>query len=413
MPIQLLDLPHELLSHIALYLYDPQHLDDLKHLRLVSRACQDVGIEHLFAYKRLAFGDAYHLQDYCRTAALPASNIRGACRELHLLWCGGDVPPEIENQAWLEGLQHIRRMFPAVVHLHLQVVGTGSTEVMYAVRHFLARSPSQRSLSLSLARHRHTPASTIPAMSSGTSIRLPYLTYLKVEGRACQLLFGATASPERSPFPSLTSLSISDDPSAQIQQVAASVEACPTVTKLSIYGCPSLPLVPLLSTIEAHLGESLVSLRIVRWEAGELDPPAAGFTFAKLEALSVEDGSDNVHDDDDGLNLSEISSIVAATVKVIQVIVCPAMVHFNLQWRSVEANEATTLSLRDHLSCAKRFPALRLLYSRPSQHSQDDDGTSRVPEWLAAEAASQYTILWNQPLARIMDIFGAGRQPCV
>ena len=406
MPGQLLDLPHELLSYIALHLYDPQNLDDLKHLRLVSRACQDIGIEYLFAYQFLDFQNVHHMM----TQPLAGVRIRGACRELHLQW-RKEVAPRLGQPAWLKGLEHIQDTFPAVIHL--QVVGTGYIEATYMLRHLLARSPLHRSLRISIDRHQYTPTIITSETIIDTSMSLPHLTYLKVEGRACQILLRTIANSGSSVFPGLTSLSIGDDPSAETQQIAVFAKACPTVTKLSIDGCPSLHLVPLLSIIEAHLDDSLVSLRIVRWEAKELDPPTAGFAFAKLEALSIEDGSDKPDDDDDGLNLSEISTIVAATVRIVTAIRCPTLVHFNLQWRSIEADEPTSLSLRDHLSCAKRFPALRLLYSRPAQDRRTDGNTSNVAMWRAAEAASQYTILWGQTLQQITDIFGAGRQPCV
>ena len=337
--------------------------------------------------------------------------VRNTCRELHLRW-RKEVAPRLRQPAWPEGFEDIEYAFPAV--LHLQIVGTGYIEATYMLRHLLARRPSHRSLSISIDCHQYTPTITIPATSIDTGMSFPHLRYLKVEGRACQILLRAAADSGGPIFQSLTSLSIGADPSAQIQQISAFVETCPTVTKLSIYGCRSLPLVPLLSTIETHLSDSLVSLRIVRYRVEELDSPAQGFTFAKLEALSIEDRRDNLDDDvEDDLDPSDIEEIVAATVRTVTAIRCPTLVHFNLQWRTEEADEATTLSLCDFLSCAKRFPALLFLYSRPGPDSQDHRTRENVPRWLEAEAAALYTIQWGQSLEQIKDIFGSGRQPCI
>lgn len=405
MPLELLDLPHELLSLVAEQLYDPRRLADLKNLRLVSRECRELGIEHLFSYKAVDMTD---LDEFTRDSVetdFPRMSMRQACRTLHFV-CHGVVGRRI-YQPWWNALTLVRKAFPDTECLKLEVSGFWHPEdtIALALKPF---SPGSNYRAIDIVvrserlevfdamgkeiRHREALA------SFGSSI----LTYLRVEASASQAFFQlCDAKRSDSPlFGALTTFSLNNDPDVQDEQVDRFLETCPTITKLSVLGCLNLLLAPLLTSIEKHLGRTLVSLRIGNWDLSGADTPAESYSFPSLERLSIEDGDGYVE-----LN-KEIVDLI--TVHYMLGVSAPNLVHINLSYRLGFAGDDADRALRQHLSSPKRFPALRHIYFYSGLFEIDD---SRRAAWCATEASSLYAIHFDSQVEDAEGIFGAGLLP--
>ena len=403
MPPEFLDLPHELLSLVAEHLYDPHRLSDLKNLRLVSTECREIGIEHLFSHKRLHVRESDAASDI--DAKFPAADIRIACRTLQLEYNGTAAEP------CLERLALIQAALPGVTRLKIFVAGDIHLDVtVRMLLHPFIFGNKQRGLDFWTSPRLLTPNKvTQPTLRSGdTWAFTPFscLTYLRLGGLASQAFFRLIlAERSQSPlFPVLTSFSLNDDEEVQNEHVDRFLAAAATITRLSVIGCPSLFLAPLLTSIEKHLGHTLRSLRILHYDMLGVDTPAQGYSFHSLEHLSIEDGDESLDIDE----AEQVEAVNSITAKLLPAVSAPALSRFNASYRLGEGSDDADRMLRRHLSSSKRFPALRDIYS----YCDDDDiEEDRRAAWRAMEAISLYTLNFSCVASDMEGLFGAGALP--